>query len=243
MRTMRAKPSSSSDSTVPVPSTWPCTMWPPRRSLARSGSSRFTWSPAPSGPSDERRSVSAITSARKPSADGSTAVRHTPLTATESPGASSAPSGVDTRRRTPSPSSSTASTLPMPATSPVNIGLPLLEARADQHVVADSLDRHRLGAQGGADAVDARARNRGAGAAAAGHDRRDERVVLVDLAGVEERAGQVRTALEQHGLDVALAELLERRAHALRVGRPLHADHLDAGGLELAGGRAGGAAR
>ena len=33
------------DSTVPVPSTWPCTMWPPRRSPARSGSSRFTSSP------------------------------------------------------------------------------------------------------------------------------------------------------------------------------------------------------
>ena len=47
----------------PVPSTWPCTTWPPRRSPARSGSSRLTSSPAPSGPSEVRRSVSGITSA------------------------------------------------------------------------------------------------------------------------------------------------------------------------------------
>ena len=49
---MLAKPSSVADSTVPVPSTWPCTKWPPRRSAARSGSSRFTCSPDSSGPSE-----------------------------------------------------------------------------------------------------------------------------------------------------------------------------------------------
>src|SRR3954469_23833380 len=178
-------------------------MWPPSRSDARSGSSRFTRSPAPSGPSDERRSVSAITSAPKPSADGSTAVRHTPLTATESPGARSAPSAVDTRRRTPSPSSSTALTLPMPATSPVNTSRsPLLETRADQDVVADPLDLDGVGAQGGADRVDALAGDRRPGAPAARHERRDEGVILVDLAGVEERAREPRTALEQQRLDV-----------------------------------------
>src|SRR5215213_9073702 len=210
MRTTRAKPSSVADSTVPVPSTWPCTMWPPRRSPARSGSSRLTLSPAPSGPSDERRRVSAITSARKPSGAGSTAVRQTPLTAIESPGESSAPSGVATRSRAPSPSCSTASTLPIPATSPVNtIRSPLPEPRADQHVVADALDLDGLCAQRVLDLVDARPGDGRARAPAAGHDRRDERVVLVDLAGVEERAGQPRAALEQHRLDVALPQLVE----------------------------------
>src|SRR3954447_22555143 len=242
MRTTRANPSSMAASTVPVPSTCPCTMWPPRRSLARSGSSRFTWSPAPRGPSDERRSVSAITSARKPSVDGSTAVRQTAFTATESPGPSSAPSGVDTRRRTPSPSSSTASTLPMPATSPVNTRSPLLQPRADQHVVADALDGEGLGAQRGADLVHARPGHRGARAPSAGDDRGHERVVLVDLARVEERSGQARPALQQHRLDLALPEFLEARADALGVGRALHADHLDARGLELPGGGAVGAA-
>src|SRR3954463_11913583 len=156
-------------------------MWPPSRSDARSGSSRFTWSPAPSGPSDERRSVSAITSARKPSAVGSTAVRQTPLTATESPGPSSAPPAAATRRLPPAPSSSTASTLPMPATSPVNTLSPLLQPRADQHVVADALDGEGLAAQRGADLAPARPGPRGARAPSAGDDRGHERVVLVDL--------------------------------------------------------------
>ena len=63
MRTTRELPSSVTDSTVPVPSTWPCMTWPPSRSPARSGSSRFTSSPSESGSSDVRRSVSGITSA------------------------------------------------------------------------------------------------------------------------------------------------------------------------------------
>src|SRR5687767_6444733 len=182
-------------------------MWPPRRSDARSGSSRLTESPWPSGPRDERRNVSAITSVRKPAGLGSTAVRQTPLTATESPGSSSPPSGVATWSRTPSPSCSTACTLPSPATSPVNIGLPLLEPCADQHVVGDPLDLDGRGAGSGIDRVDALAGDRRAGAAAARDDRGDERVELVDLARVEERAGQARAALEQHRANVALAEL------------------------------------
>ena len=98
-RTTREKPSSRTDSTVPVPSTWPCTMCPPRRSPARSGSSTFTSSPSPSGASEVRRSVSAITSAANDPPFGSTAVRQTPFTAIESPGASSVASGVSTSRR------------------------------------------------------------------------------------------------------------------------------------------------
>ena len=49
--------------TAPTPSTWPCTTWPPRRSCARSGSSRLTRAPAATSASEERRSVSCITSA------------------------------------------------------------------------------------------------------------------------------------------------------------------------------------
>ena len=44
--TTRAKPSSRTSRTVPSPSTWPCTTWPPRRSVARSGSSRLTAAPS-----------------------------------------------------------------------------------------------------------------------------------------------------------------------------------------------------
>ena len=46
--TTRAKPSSRVSRTAPTPSTWPCTTWPPSRSVARSGSSRLTGAPAPS---------------------------------------------------------------------------------------------------------------------------------------------------------------------------------------------------
>ena len=41
-RIRRAKPSSSIAATVPTPSTWPWTMWPPSRSEARIASSRLT---------------------------------------------------------------------------------------------------------------------------------------------------------------------------------------------------------
>src|SRR6476659_923841 len=111
-------------------------MWPPSRSPARSGSSRLTSSPAASGPSDERRKVSAIT----------VALRHTPLTATESPteswGARVSAASVS---RTPSASSSTATTSHLAATRPVHISgsppppSPLPEAGRNQDVVLDAL--------------------------------------------------------------------------------------------------------
>ena len=52
---------------------------------------------------------------------GSRAVRHTPFTAIESPPLSSAASCVRTRSRAPPSARSIASTVPLPATSPVNI--------------------------------------------------------------------------------------------------------------------------
>ena len=47
---------------VPMPSTWPCTMCPPRRSAARSASSRLTRAPAPQA----RRARSAAASRSSP---------------------------------------------------------------------------------------------------------------------------------------------------------------------------------
>src|ERR687897_476551 len=145
MRTTREKPSSVTLSTVPVPSTWPCMTWPPRRSPARSGSSRFTSSPIWSGASAVRRSVSGITSAAKEPLSRSVAVRHTPLTAIESPGASSPASGVSTSTRP----CAKPRTTPFPATSPVNTS-PLLEAGNEQVVVVDplGLDGERPGRGG-----------------------------------------------------------------------------------------------
>ena len=69
----------------PVPSMWPDTICPPKRPLAGMARSRFTVLPALSAPSDDRRSVSCITSAQKPTSSTRVAVRHTPLVAMLSP--------------------------------------------------------------------------------------------------------------------------------------------------------------
>ena len=61
-RPARSRPSRVSRTTA-TPSTWPCTTWPPSRSDARSGSSRFTVEPAATSASEERRSDSCMTSA------------------------------------------------------------------------------------------------------------------------------------------------------------------------------------
>src|SRR6476659_2461579 len=122
-------------------------MWPPRRSLARSASSRFTRSPSASSPSDERRSVSCITSAPKRGAQSPTAVRQTPLTATESPSRSSLVNDDSKLRRAPSAVRSTEATVPRSATRPVNTPSPLLEPRGDQHVFGHTLAFERLGPQ------------------------------------------------------------------------------------------------
>ena len=92
------------------------------RPSARSASSRLTGEPPATSPSDERRSVSCMTSALKVPSAIAVAVRHTPLTAIESPVPSSPANRVRTVRRTPSPVFSTASTAPRSSTSPVNMG-------------------------------------------------------------------------------------------------------------------------
>ena len=184
----------------PTPSTWPCTMWPPRRSAARSGSSRFTArAGARSPPSGERRSVSCMTSAPKRSPSTAVAVRQTPLTATESPSPSSPASarrerqahavGGRVRPRRPSPRS-----CDEPGEHAAHHSL---QPRGDQQVVADALAVERQRAQRVGDALDALALERVARGAAAEQQRREEQADLVDLAGVEERARQVRAALEQ----------------------------------------------
>src|SRR5919204_1365230 len=240
MRTTLEKPSTVTSSTVPVPSTWPCTKWPPRRSSGRSGNSRFTGSPSPSGPSEERRRVSAITSARKAPSATVTAVRQTPLTAIESPSLSSSASEVSTSRRDPAGSFSTARTLPRSRTSPVNTS-PLRHPGADEHVVMHALDLAGERANRGVDRLHALAFERHSRMAAAHEDRRDKQAHLIDLARVEERTRQVRPTLEQQRLDPPCAELRKRRAHARPLVLPWSDEHLHAGGLQGVGGRARGA--
>src|SRR5262249_52544016 len=94
IRIRRANPSETTSATDPIPSTWPWTTWPPRRSDARSGSSRLTSEPGSSRPKDVRDNVSFIASATNEPLRKAAALRHTPLTAIESPARSSDTSGV-----------------------------------------------------------------------------------------------------------------------------------------------------
>ena len=77
--------------------------------------------------------------------------------------------------------------------------------------------------------LDALALERVARGAPAEQDRREEQPQLVDLAGVEERARQLRAALEQDRGDAGRAELVERRDDARRLVLAGRDDHLGPG--------------
>src|SRR4051794_3360235 len=230
-------------STAPTPSTWPWTMWPPRRESGFSGSSRLTRDPASSSLSDERRSVSFITSAPKRSPPHRpVAVRQTPLTATLSPSDSSRAKGELIAMRTPSVVVSTEVTVPRSSTSPVNTS-PLPQAGADQQVVGDLLAVEGQRAQRLGDLLDALALQRVARLTAADQQRREEQADLVDLTGVEERARQVRATFEQDRGDPIVTQRGERAAHARRLVLARRDRDLGAGGLERLHLRAVGGAR
>lgn len=115
----------------PVPSTWPCTMCPPRRAPTAVGRSRLTREPVVRTPRLERFRVSAITSAVNSSPSWSTTVRQTPLTAMESPcRAPSVTTGPRRRKRQASSRVSTAVISPSSSTIPVNTSRVLLPLRA-----------------------------------------------------------------------------------------------------------------
>src|ERR1044072_1258162 len=181
-----AKPSSSTEVTSPTPSTWPWTMWPPRRSEAFIASSRLTRLPLPMPPRAVTSRVWFIASVAKPLASTAVAVRQTPSTATESPVAISPASMVAMRKRAPSAPASTASTVPTSWTSPVNTS-PLPETGRDQRVFGVGVDG-------------------GHPVAAAEQDRGDEHPRLVDRSGLHENERKGASTLEKERGDAAAAE-------------------------------------
>ena len=141
-----------------------------------------------------------MTSAPKRSPQMPTAVRQTPLTATESPSASSrGERRLDGQAHARRRCESTAATVPRSATSPVNNGLTTPAGGAESRTSSPRpCSQSSVSARSAsAIALDALALERVARRAAAEQQRREEEAHLVDLAGVEERAGQVRAALEQ----------------------------------------------
>src|ERR1035437_2962000 len=112
-----SSPSESRTRNSPVPSTWPCTMWPFIRPFGESGRSRLTREPGRRSPRLLRRSVSGARSAENPSGRSPAAVRQTPLTAMLEPTAASART-VEQRMERREPAVTTA---PSSSIIPVNI--------------------------------------------------------------------------------------------------------------------------
>src|ERR1035438_3421013 len=112
-----SSPRESSARNSPVPSTWPCTMWPSIRPLGESGRSRLTREPGRRSPRLLRFSVSGARSAENESERSSAMVRQTPLTAMLAPTAAS-PRTVAQRMERREPA---AATVPSSSIIPVNI--------------------------------------------------------------------------------------------------------------------------
>ena len=120
-RSTRQAPPSATESTVLVPSMWPCTMCPPRRSPRRTARSRLTWVPVAGVCSVLIAIVSAMTSAVNLSSPTSTTVRQTPFTEIESPSlASDTASGPRTVSRAASGDGCQSTTSPSSSMIPVN---------------------------------------------------------------------------------------------------------------------------
>src|SRR4028118_1694427 len=215
------------DSTVPPPSTWPCTTCPPRRPPALTARSRLTGSPPARPPRLLRRSVSAITSVDQtdasPSGSTPVTVRQTPLTEMESPRDTSCRTRRARMRSTAaSDESSRAARVPTSSTIPVNTSAPLLVPRslpsvpggpqADLHVPAQQGDVAHLQRQRRADRADSQVPHQGGAGAEQLRCQVDDG--LVDEPGAQERGGQRRAPLEQHPAHVAVEQLGEQPGRA-----------------------------
>src|SRR3954453_20334179 len=212
--------------TSPTPSTWPCTMWPPRRLSAVTARSRLTVSPGRTPYRLVLSSVSCITSAVHVSPSTVVTVRQQPLTAMESPRPASSSTVVARMlTRIASPWSSTAATVPSSSTIPVNMSGSFWCER-EAHVGRVALQHRDVGDAGTERIRDGGDSEVGDGrAAGAEQHRRDVRDDLVDEAVAEERRGEGRPALQEDVLAAEVVQLGERglrvagaQVHRLRVG-------------------------
>src|SRR3954451_24069102 len=189
----------------PVPSTWPCTMWPPSRPVTGTARSRLTGLPGASAPRLERCSVSAITSAVKASPWTSTTVRQTPLTEIESPcPASDVTAAPRTVSRAAASSSSRRTTSPSSSTIPVNTSDSFTYGTGGQpQIPVERCDVDQMQPRRPVDAAAGAACGQ-RGCALSQQRRCDVSDDLVDAAGVQEGTGDRRSTLQQYGPDAAL---------------------------------------
>src|SRR5438552_5379680 len=201
--------------TLPIPSTWPCTRWPPRRSASRSGRSRLTGSPGRRSARLVRESDSSTTSASHQPSPTSTTVTQHPLAAIESPTfASWVTSVAAKRKRLPSRAASvpSSSTIPVnivlgpggaPTPPPRRAGGPLPGRRGrgnqlDPEVVPQAFDGHDAAAPDVSHRCRARAGEHRAGVVTAEQRRRHVEDVAVDEAGAVKGPGHAPPALHEH---------------------------------------------
>src|SRR5687768_8025658 len=198
-----AIPSAVTAATSPVQSTWPWTMWPPSASPAFSAGSRFTREPCSSEPRLVKPSDWFMTSAENAPSRRLVTVRHTPLTATESPSFRSPAKLAAISKCAPSSERWTDEIAPSSLTMPVNTLSPPLHPGDDQQVGAHRLVADLESSLGIGDAGLAGTPCEGTGAGAAQEDRRDEQAQLIDLACVHERAGEPCPALDEERGDLS----------------------------------------
>src|SRR3954470_14608573 len=224
MRTTSQCSPGTRPTTRPTPSTWPCIMCPPSRVCGVTARSRFTGAPAATEPRLLRLSVSAITSVLHTPSSTAVTVRHTPLTAMESPRATSCSTrSARICSTAESDWSSRTTSVPTSSTIPVNTSTPSVRALVPPSVTGGAQTDLHVPAQGGDldDREGQRVRDRAdsqvsyqRGAVAQqfrcemGHD-------LVHEPVAQEGGGERGTALQQHAADAPVVQLGEQRGRAL----------------------------
>src|SRR5207248_14903 len=162
----------------------------------------------------------------------STAVRQTPLTATESP--TPVPSSTSWRSVTCADCAplTTAVTSARPSTIPVNIASPLLSGRdcGDPHVAADAYDVGQPEPRGAGDRGHADVAEHGR----TGPEQRGRVVAddAVDEPLADERCGQPRAAFDEHDQRVASEQRGKQRPEVESPVGPRQLDHLGAAGAQ-----------
>src|SRR2546423_11925966 len=166
------------------------------------------------------RSVSGITSAVNTSLSLAATVRHTPLTATDSPRRRSMTTLDRSESLASSVSASSATTVPTASTMPVNTGSALVpdRSRHDAQVRPDALDLVDAKLPG---LVDARGSFATEGRQPATADEHWRNVAdhAVDQVGPQERHRERRPTLEQ---DVHDAAIVENAEHCMQVELPVN---------------------
>src|SRR3954468_586625 len=204
----------------PMPSTCPCMRCPPNRVWGVTARSRLTCAPAVTEPRLLRLSVSAMTSVLQTPSVTSVTVRQTPLTAIESPSATSCRTrSARIRSTAASDWSSRTTRVPTSSTMPVNTSTPSVRgllptsvpgrAQPDRHVPAQEGDVDDREVQRVADPANSQVADQGGPRTEQLGCEMDHDLVHQPLA--EESRGQGRAALEEDPADVPVEQFPQQR--------------------------------